>query len=45
MFLDVIIFALSVVKMPWVLIIISMISGVAMNGMMIAWHKPGRYQG
>lgn len=45
MFLDVIIFALSVIKMPWTLIIISIISGVAMNGMMIAWHKPGRYQG
>ncbi|AUH02369.1 YitT family protein [Prodigiosinella confusarubida] len=45
MLLDVLVFLVSLAKMPAMLLFWSAISALAMNAMLMNWHKPGRYQG
>ncbi|MCD6618556.1 YitT family protein [Aeromonas veronii] len=45
MVLDVLVFALSLLTLPLPLLLWSTLSALAMNAMLMNWHKPGRYQG
>ncbi|MBZ6072123.1 YitT family protein [Aeromonas schubertii] len=45
MALDLLVFALSLLTLPLPLLLWSALSALAMNAMLMAWHKPGRYQG
>ena len=45
MLLDVLVFALSLLTLPLSLLLWSTLSALAMNAMLMNWHKPGRYQG
>ncbi|WP_448622752.1 hypothetical protein [Dickeya fangzhongdai] len=45
MLLDVLVFAVSMITMPVHLLLWSALSALAMNAMLMNWHKPGRYQG
>ncbi|MCW2486800.1 YitT family protein [Candidatus Symbiopectobacterium sp. NZEC127] len=45
MVLDALVFLLSLIKMPLLLLLWSALSALAMNAMLMNWHKPGRYQG
>ncbi|WJM85660.1 hypothetical protein QUF31_00555 [Dickeya chrysanthemi] len=45
MLLDVLVFAISMLTMPISLLLWSALSALAMNAMLMNWHKPGRYQG
>ncbi len=45
MALDALVFLLSLIKMPLLLLLWSALSALAMNAMLMNWHKPGRYQG
>lgn len=45
MALDALVFLLSLIKMPLMLLLWSALSALAMNAMLMNWHKPGRYQG
>ncbi|SLM65164.1 Transporter [Dickeya aquatica] len=45
MLLDVLVFALSLINLPLPLLLWSALSALAMNAMLMNWHKPGRYQG
>ncbi|MCA7001058.1 YitT family protein [Dickeya solani] len=45
MLLDVLVFAVSIFTMPAHLLLWSAFSALAMNAMLMNWHKPGRYQG
>ena len=45
MVLDVLVFALSLLTLPLSLLLWSTLSALAMNAMLMNWHKPGRYQG
>lgn len=45
MVLDAVAFLLSLIKMPLLLLLWSALSALAMNAMLMNWHKPGRYQG
>lgn len=45
MLLDILVFLLSLFKMPAMLLFWSAVSALAMNAMLMNWHKPGRYQG
>ncbi|ANE75496.1 MULTISPECIES: YitT family protein [Dickeya] len=45
MLLDVLVFAVSIFTMPVHLLLWSALSALAMNAMLMNWHKPGRYQG
>ncbi|WP_192456278.1 YitT family protein [Musicola keenii] len=45
MLLDVLVFVLSLIKLPAALLLWSALSALAMNAMLMNWHKPGRYQG
>ncbi|TYL43157.1 YitT family protein [Dickeya sp. ws52] len=45
MLLDVLVFAISMLTMPITLLLWSALSALAMNAMLMNWHKPGRYQG
>ncbi|WP_437611280.1 YitT family protein [Erwinia sp. V71] len=45
MALDVIVFLVALVKVPGGLLLWSILSAVAMNAMLLKWHKPGRYTG
>lgn len=45
MALDAVVFLLSLIKMPLLLLLWSALSALAMNAMLMNWHKPGRYQG
>lgn len=45
MVLDLLVFALSLLAVPTSLLLWSVFSALAMNAMLISWHKPGRYQG
>ncbi|MGM3189568.1 YitT family protein [Dickeya dadantii subsp. dieffenbachiae] len=45
MLLDVLVFAVSIFTMPAHLLLWSALSALAMNAMLMNWHKPGRYQG
>ncbi|WP_027710539.1 YitT family protein [Dickeya chrysanthemi] len=45
MLLDVLVFAISLLTMPITLLLWSALSALAMNAMLMNWHKPGRYQG
>ena len=45
MALDVLVFLISLSKMPISLLLWSALSAFAMNTMLMNWHKPGRYQG
>ncbi|QDX31802.1 YitT family protein [Dickeya poaceiphila] len=45
MLLDVLVFAVSMIAMPVHLLLWSALSALAMNAMLMNWHKPGRYQG
>ena len=45
MALDVLVFALSLLTLPLPLLLWSTLSALAMNAMLMNWHKPGRYQG
>lgn len=42
---DALVFILSLIKMPLMLLLWSALSALAMNAMLMNWHKPGRYQG
>ncbi len=42
---DALVFLLSLIKMPLILLLWSALSALAMNAMLMNWHKPGRYQG
>ncbi|QIZ45406.1 YitT family protein [Dickeya zeae] len=45
MLLDMLVFAISLFTMPIPLLLWSALSALAMNAMLMNWHKPGRYQG
>ncbi|UAY96390.1 YitT family protein [Dickeya dadantii] len=45
MLLDMLVFAVSIFTMPVHLLLWSALSALAMNAMLMNWHKPGRYQG
>ncbi|MFS2225472.1 YitT family protein [Pantoea sp. B65] len=45
MMLDVVVFLIALVKVPGNLLLWSILSAVAMNAMLLRWHKPGRYSG
>lgn len=45
MLLDMLVFAISLFTMPVSLLLWSALSALAMNAMLMNWHKPGRYQG
>jgi uncharacterized membrane-anchored protein YitT (DUF2179 family) len=45
MLLDLLVFAISSFTMPIPLLLWSALSALAMNAMLMNWHKPGRYQG
>ncbi|MBX9445529.1 YitT family protein [Dickeya chrysanthemi] len=45
MLLDVLVFIVSMITMPVHLLLWSALSALAMNAMLMNWHKPGRYQG
>jgi len=45
MVLDVIVFMVALIKVPGDLLLWSIASAVAMNAMLLRWHKPGRYSG
>lgn len=45
MALDVIVFLVALLKVPGHLLLWSVVSAVAMNAMLLRWHKPGRYSG
>ncbi|WP_038912316.1 YitT family protein [Dickeya dadantii] len=45
MLLDMLVFAVSIFTMPAHLLLWSALSALAMNAMLMNWHKPGRYQG
>ncbi|QWT42813.1 YitT family protein [Dickeya dadantii] len=45
MLLDILVFAVSIFTMPAHLLLWSALSALAMNAMLMNWHKPGRYQG
>lgn len=45
MLLDMQVFAISLFTMPVSLLLWSALSALAMNAMLMNWHKPGRYQG
>ncbi|UBO72338.1 YitT family protein [Aeromonas rivuli] len=45
MLLDLLLFALSLSLLPAPLLFWSALSALAMNAMLMNWHKPGRYQG
>lgn len=45
MVLDVAVFLISLFNLPAVLLLWSALSALAMNAMLMNWHKPGRYQG
>nr|NMN91566.1 putative 5xTM membrane YitT family protein [Brenneria salicis ATCC 15712 = DSM 30166]RBP63036.1 putative 5xTM membrane YitT family protein [Brenneria salicis ATCC 15712 = DSM 30166]RLM30846.1 hypothetical protein BHG07_08740 [Brenneria salicis ATCC 15712 = DSM 30166] len=45
MVLDILVFLLSLLKIPGLLLLWSAVSALAMNAMLMNWHKPGRYQG
>lgn len=42
---DLILFTIAWAYLPWEKILWSALGTVAMNAMLIAWHKPGRYRG
>ncbi|MFC3395701.1 YitT family protein [Brenneria rubrifaciens] len=44
MLLDLLVFSLSLINMSAMLLFWSAISALAMNAMLMNWHKPGRYQ-
>ncbi|MDO2948894.1 YitT family protein [Aeromonas simiae] len=43
--LDLLVFALSLLTLSWPLLLWSSLSALAMNAMLMNWHKPGRYNG
>ncbi|MCU5774628.1 YitT family protein [Erwiniaceae bacterium BAC15a-03b] len=45
MLLDVVVFVIALAKVPGNLLLWSVLSAVAMNAMLLRWHKPGRYSG
>ncbi|WP_038902884.1 YitT family protein [Dickeya zeae] len=45
MLLDMLVFAISLFTMPVSLLLWSALSALAMNAMLMNWHKPGRYRG
>ncbi|UUE10062.1 YitT family protein [Dickeya zeae] len=45
MLLDMLVFAISLFTMPIPLLLWSALSALAMNAMLMNWHKPGRYRG
>lgn len=45
MLLDVLVFLASLLTMPVTLLLWSALSALAMNAMLMNWHKPGRYRG
>ncbi|MBP2168134.1 uncharacterized membrane-anchored protein YitT (DUF2179 family) [Erwinia toletana] len=45
MMLDVVVFVIALAKVPGNLLLWSVLSAVAMNAMLLRWHKPGRYSG
>lgn len=45
MLFDLLVFVLALIKLPFALLIWSAVSALAMNAMLMNWHKPGRYQG
>lgn len=45
MVLDVLVFLISLLNLPAMLLLWSALSALAMNAMLMNWHKPGRYQG
>ena len=45
MMFDVLVFVLGLIKLPLLTLIWSVASALAMNAMLMNWHKPGRYQG
>lgn len=42
---DLVLFALAAASLPLVKVLWSILGTVAMNAMLIVWHKPGRYRG
>lgn len=45
MLFDLLVFVLALIKLPFALLFWSAVSALAMNAMLMNWHKPGRYQG
>ncbi|WP_343583598.1 YitT family protein [Herbaspirillum sp.] len=44
LFFDLVLFALAAASLPAAKVLWSILGTVAMNGMLIVWHKPGRYR-
>jgi len=42
---DLVLFAIASFFLPWNKMLWSLVGTMAMNAMLIVWHKPGRYQG
>mgnify|MGYP003616419493 len=45
MVLDALIFVLALTCLDASIVALSAVSAIAMNAMLIIWHKPGRYTG
>ena len=45
MVLDLLVFFAALFRLPYGPLLWSVLSAIAMNAMLLAWHKPGRYTG